>query len=731
MPRRPRTLGPHTYRLIEESPIEVARATIEFHEDGDEPRFDLPPVDVDPTDEETLYEAREALIHALSLSDPDDLHPLEHRCERIYTLADGKGVASLETVVEQQLNGDSHEEFERQPDSLCRSAWVFLKAAETFEDAESFHYVRQFRDHGKLYDAFEVDLENAIDLHAESIDKRILAQAVTEALALKTRCTVRALDLPPTATHPASIMLVVRHGGPLSSVHDHRDDGRKGIIYFRPSNEATLIYTPAMRQIEVCANSPVVRQKVGGCFAQVALGHNVSKKPLTWKRYNLLRFRESFELPLPQIEGFELHTAHVLEAEIQLGSWRRKLRLKVADGDSIEEVADLYLEPHNIFRRADQFSRIAIAVCYNRAGEEKRRSFNITVSGEKSCNLQSNKDPEQRGLGFALLDAWGIMSAFKQIEAGDLQAMFAQLLQLHDCAEKEVSGRHLRELGLPLPELIAGGLLERRGRQDFVLSDEEGVDGEMSIVPSARPGMVRVVGPFGEDMGERSIADLEVFRINREWLHETLIGLLKPLLSKQTLRVLDDRLTLLGSMPIDGAQVPVYFAHGLENPKTIDALDIMMRARQTPGAGIVLAAGSNCPGFLGPNVVVPLPSLLAQDQEDGTLCCESIETAFRSGRALALGGATPQLLKAEGQTASLHIPGKPPLSLVGANQIRIFERLLARHKSGVPDAKAAELLEGLGVRSPQNAFRTSMWNSIVNVYIGKGAKNGYWRLITD
>ncbi|MEH0072889.1 hypothetical protein V6L77_26000 [Pannonibacter sp. Pt2-lr] len=59
-------------------------------------------------------------------------------------------------------------------------------------------------------------------------------------------------------------MLIVRHGGPLSSVHDHRDDGRRGTIYYRPPNEATLIYTPAIRQIEVCADSPVVRQAVSG-----------------------------------------------------------------------------------------------------------------------------------------------------------------------------------------------------------------------------------------------------------------------------------------------------------------------------------------------------------------------------------------------------------------------------------------------------------------------------------
>jgi len=63
-----------------------------------------------------------------------------------------------------------------------------------------------------------------------------------------------------------------RFAGPLASVHDHRDDGRRGTIYYRPPNEATLIYTPAIRQIEVCADSPVVRQGVAGSFAEKRWG---------------------------------------------------------------------------------------------------------------------------------------------------------------------------------------------------------------------------------------------------------------------------------------------------------------------------------------------------------------------------------------------------------------------------------------------------------------------------
>jgi hypothetical protein len=71
------------------------------------------------------------------------------------------------------------------------------------------------------------------------------------------------------------------------------------------------------------------------------------------------------------------------------------------------------------------------------------------------------------------------------------------------------------------------------------------------------------------------------------------------------------------------------------------------------------------------------------------------------------------------------------LAILGANQIKIFERLVAAYKAGSPDVKASALMEDLDSRSPQQAFRKETWQSILNVYIGRGAKHGFWRLVVD
>lgn len=729
MPRKAIPIGPHALSLLEDARIDLLRAAFAFREGENEPDFNLREEVPDPADEEAVDAFRQEIMEALSKFDADELGPAEQRCRRIRSLADGKGITSLTTIAEQQLDDEQSQEFEDQPDPLCRSIWAFLNARQTFEDAESFHFTRQFRDYGKLYDAFEVELEKAAALDAASIDEISLAAKITNVLALKTKCTVKALDLPPTEAHPASIMLIVRHGGPLSSVFDHRDDGRRGTIYFRPPNEATLIYTPSMRQIEVCADSPMVRQEIAGSFAEVALGHDVSQKPLTWKRYNLSRFRTSLRLELPKIDGYEIKFARVLEAEIRLGTWRRKLLLKVAVDDDIEDVTDRYLRPYNIFRRADGFSRIGIAVAYNRVGDDKERTLNITISGTKSCNLQSNKAPEERSFGFALLQEWGILSAFRQIDPNDLRAMFPKLVELHDRVEDEVSGGYLRELGLDPDRLIQGGLLERRDRQDVVLIEDDVMDGEGAIKPSTTEGMVRTIGPFGEDAGEQPASDLEMYAINRQWLHETVLRLMKPLLIKRASQILDPDLTLTGAMQIDGAEVPVYIARRLDDLKTVGKLDLALRARNKAGVGIVLAASPELPSCLGPNVVVPLLANVSSEDDEFVLSRDGLELAFRNSFSLARGGATPQVLRSGKQSATLHVPGKDPLSLLGGDQITIFERLVAAEKAGSPDVQVKELMDGLGSRSPQQAFRKEAWESILDVYISKGAKRGYWRLV--
>jgi hypothetical protein len=220
-----------------------------------------------------------------------------------------------------------------------------------------------------------------------------------------------------------------------------------------------------------------------------------------------------------------------------------------------------------------------------------------------------------------------------------------------------------------------------------------------------------------------------MFAVNAQWLHETLMRLMKPLLSKRAAQILDPDLTLVGAIQIDEADVPVYFARRLNDPKATQRLDLMLRARGTAGVGIVFAASEEMPSHLGPNVVMPLLSHLASVDEEMLFARDGIELAYRDGLSLARGGVSPRVVRTGKQSGTLFIPGREPLHLAGNDQLTIFERLVVAAAKGSPDVQVKALMEGFESRSPQQAFRKETWDSIRDVYIGKGAKNGYWRLL--
>ncbi len=124
-----------------------------------------------------------------------------------------------------------------------------------------------------------------------------------------------------------SHVLILRHAGPLSSVAEHRKDGGRGRHYYEPPNEATLIYMPVQGSVEVCADSPSVRQEVARCFAEAGLGQDLSSKPLAFRLYNLARFRTQLSLPFHEPEGFRVKQIAVVEADVPLGHPLQRLSL--------------------------------------------------------------------------------------------------------------------------------------------------------------------------------------------------------------------------------------------------------------------------------------------------------------------------------------------------------------------------------------------------------------------
>ncbi|PHQ96350.1 MAG: hypothetical protein COB39_12260 [Marinosulfonomonas sp.] len=192
MARKATPVGRFARGLIEDAPIDLILGVFKARgpETDNEPDFGLAEV----LENETGGAPRDRILETLDLFDQDDLTPAERRCGRVRNLAEGKGVASLDTIAKKRLSNEEFIEYENQLDPLCRSIWTFINARHAFEDAESFYFARQYRDLGKMYDAFEVELGNTTGFDAISLDKAALATKISEVLELKTKCTVTAME---------------------------------------------------------------------------------------------------------------------------------------------------------------------------------------------------------------------------------------------------------------------------------------------------------------------------------------------------------------------------------------------------------------------------------------------------------------------------------------------------------------------------------------------------------
>ena len=360
------------YRLIGRETLEVAetifppllRQIVILREDGtDGTGFDWP---TGVPDDDTRIQ----VLDLLDLCTVEQLQPIEDRCRRIRLLASDKGPTSLNHVTAQRLSHEELQTLEAQLDALCKSAWVFLNHPVAFADAEAFHGARQYRDLGKMYDAFEVESDGRGGATATRINANELASLLTAKLELPSKVVIRTLDLAQTANHAASVLVIVRHAGPLSSVFNHKENGLRAAIYYRPPNEATLIWTPSENTIEICGPSPQVRRTVAEGFAQVVFGADLSTKPLTWRYYDLSRFHKSLELLPPVWDDFDIFATKVVAVEMRLGNWSRRLSLKVTIEDDIEQVAKGFLGGSKFLRRAEGFSLLTVAVKYIAKGRQ-------------------------------------------------------------------------------------------------------------------------------------------------------------------------------------------------------------------------------------------------------------------------------------------------------------------------------------------------------------------------
>ena len=729
--------GISLHRLLEAAPLPALAVFFAKIDDGQFAAIFAHLLWDQAVDDVSHTELRSQILMLANELQTDAAVPLDRHAQRVLTLAEGRGVESITRVKDKLIEQEHIESFTGQLDDFGRSLWLYQNQAMLFDEAESLFYADHYRNFGRMYEAFELDADTQVAFVWDDTIKQALETRIQEQLELTGRCTVTHLQVTgkdKDGKEQQQHLVIVRHGGPLSSVAEFREaDGSRGERYYRPLNEATLLYSPDDGVLEVFSSSPSVRQQVAACFAEAGLKIDLSDRPLTLKQYNFVRFLTSLSLNTPTIPGFDIERVAVVEVDVRPDNPKHRAGLKVTIEDEIEDVATTLFGADHLFKRAASLARIVIAVRYTQNGSDKVKTLNITLSEPNRCNLRSNRDPVQRDLGYSLLTAWKILQQVTPLTPNQEHALFPALLQLFDQTRKEVPGQFFLSRLLNPEALLDGGFIERRGRYTSLLLDEDGTSHEVFVKSAGKPGLIYYIHPVDAKRVELPMSAAEKYSVRRDWLDEIVLKRIKDHLIKVDLIKLDDQLTYLGEIQFDAAVVPCYLARDLRTPTTLQRLDILLRGLSDKGIGLVLSAGLDNPMCLGPNVITALSSHMTDGSDGQLLDIARIASAYSHGKQLARGGMVVDLVKKDSYSATLYIPGKPPLPLAGPKAIGFFEALIDAYRLGSPAVPTKQLMSAAGSASasPSQLFPKDFWVSIEGIYVGfpPGVKRGSYQLL--
>ena len=727
--------GASLHRLLEAAPPSALSELLNTVEDGKlTAHISGLPWD-GAADDAGIDKLRIQLLVAANAWPADLAVPIDRHAQRILVLADGRGSEAISEIGERIEPLQDLDEFRAQLDAVGRSIWLYHRRASLFDDAESLFYADHYRNFGRMYEAFELDPEAKASFVWDDTVKQALETKLQGRLDLTGRCTITHLQVADKdRAGQQQHMIIVRHGGPLSSVAEFREDqGTRGEKYYRPLNEATLMYLPDEGILEVYSQSPGVRQEVARTFADTGLKIDLSKRPLTLKQYNFSRFLSSLELSAPHIPGFDIEKVSVVEVDVRPDNPKHRAGLKVTIDDDITAVAESLFGQENLFRRATSLAKVVIAVRYTQPGDNKRRTLNITLSEPNRCNLRSNRDPVQRDLGYALLSAWEILQRIDEPSTNDEATLLPALLALYDQGKKEVPGRFFSSRGLDIPLLLNGGFIERKGRDNTIVLDEGEIHHTVEVRSAATLGKLVYRHPQDGRSVEIPASDVEKFSIRRDWLEEKLLRRIKVHLKRFDRMRLDEDLDYLGEWQVGAETVPCYLARDLRTHTTMQRVDVILRGRNHLGIGIVFSCGLDVPLCLGPNVVLPVVPYLTIGDPAGILDMPRVTSAYMQNKHLARGGVGVSLEQRDGHAATLYVPGKDPLNLAGAKQVAFFKALVDAYKARVPVVPTKTLMAAAGSNSktPSQIFPAAFWKSIYGVYVGHppGVQRGNFQLL--
>lgn len=669
-----------------------------------------------------------------------ELGPLETQAARIVNIASERGQYVLDELAKARLEPYRAQELLEQRDRLGRSLWTFIEERGIFEAVENSLHLRLYRRYDKHYQTFMAEPSRAGGPDAGGA---VLDQLLSELNAELERgdgYSIDRFDIPRSGDEPATEMYLLFHPDPPASVREIDDEGNRSNVYFRPPGEAMIVYTPSTGRVHVRAGNRKLRHTIAKRFIETALEQSYSGQPVDFQAYDISRFFRSLRLEPPELDDVLIERVRVIRADISIGNLASRLSLSTTVDQDISAVIEGQPGLPRVFERAVAIRFIEIAVRYRRAGQETDETLDFTLTDRNTSSLLSLPNAYERELGHRLLRHWNILREGRAPKAHETVEAMSALLALWDIGAEMVTGAWLQARGVDVDLLMDLGFLVPAGWEDDDLIDDE--DGLGATATKVVPRIEQAT----ESQPNRKVVDLEVtegqmapglnpdqyrrYRVREDWVARHLKENLGQAIDTPDLEELTEHLFYLGTLDVDGGHVPIYLARSLDKEKIRSAVDTELRARHNLGIGLVLQAGDTPGPCLAANVLVPFAEQIDRDQRDLTLVPDKLRSAFRRHRMLARGGQTVKLTRSGESLATLFVPGKGSIDIVGANRADILQRLVDAHNNGPMPMKTGDLIRGIADgQSLPNIFKKPLWNKLKKQFLrNPQGKSGSWEI---
>lgn len=712
--------APELSRLFIESPIELIS---EFLSHSSFSVFLGEPMAAVSNDEEEQAR-RNAMAAVLTSLKTDRTNLIEIEARRVMLMTEATPEAMLRRLGEDPRFAAA-QGLKAQRDAVARSLWAYLQAHSLFEAAERAMQVRVYRDHGKLYEAWSIDA--SIPLTAEGVDHESLSTEIADRLQHEDGCKVEAIDLPAENGESQDVLVAVTFFGAYASQKTVRPDKSTEILYFRPPDEMLLVYSHGRRRIEVCSRDMVERKLVANLFAADALKHDISNKPLTQKTYNLSRFRNSLKLPIPDEEAHRVRGANITEVQVALGDWSRKVSLSVAPEDDIDAIARSVFGAIIPKAGGGYVTKVRFHIEHV-DGRGRKGTLQFDVFGRNKSNIQSERDPAKRELGYDLLEAWGVLERIGDLSKPQRKEKLPQLLTLYDFTDDKASGQMLDELGIAAGELTSAGFLTRKGWSDVILFEDDELGDVVHDVErdstSDEATLTLVEGGSGPQIPVEGVTKYE---IRFDYLRDALRDVLKTTGLKGRVRELANHVHQVGVAQIGLASAPIYLARALSDDKLLEGADRLIRGDSNRIRGIVFVPQEVRFPYIGCHVVLSLKDHI--DAETGLIDPEAVRSAYEAAIDPAARGNAVHYRKQGDDAAQITVPGQDPRIVTGAKKVKLFERLYMAHRDRENGVKLAILKEYAGFSQLPQLFGDE-WAEVNDRYL-YSPRRAYWAICEE